>query len=56
MTVAWKARAATWPGLKCYTTNTENPTTECTTGAYHRLWRTEKSVRMSKHDLEARLV
>ena len=41
-------------GLKAYITNIDNPTPEFVIGAYHQLWRIEKSFRMSKHDLRAR--
>jgi hypothetical protein len=41
-------------GLKGYTTNIENPTADFVIGAYHQLWRIEKSFRMSKHDPQAR--
>jgi hypothetical protein len=41
-------------GFKGYVTNIDNPTPEFVIGAYHRLWRIEKSFRMSKHDLRAR--
>ncbi|WP_241999422.1 MULTISPECIES: IS1634 family transposase [Kribbella] len=41
-------------GLKGYTTNIDNPTADFVIGAYHQLWRIEKSFRMSKHDLRAR--
>ncbi|MGQ0626287.1 MAG: IS1634 family transposase [Sporichthyaceae bacterium] len=47
-----KARALA--GLKGYTTNIANPNPEFVIGAYHQLWRIEKSFRMSKHDLRAR--
>lgn len=41
-------------GLKGYVTNIDNPNPDFVIGAYHRLWRIEKSFRMSKHDLKAR--
>jgi hypothetical protein len=41
-------------GLKAYLTNIDDPTPEFVLGAYGRLWRIEKSFRMSKHDLQAR--
>ena len=41
-------------GLKAYITNIDNPSPEFVIGAYHQLWRIEKSFRMSKHDLRAR--
>jgi hypothetical protein len=47
-----KARALA--GIKGYTTNIAAPTPEFVIGAYHQLWRIEKSFRMSKHDLRAR--
>jgi transposase len=47
-----KARALA--GFKAYITNIDNPTPEFVIGAYHQLWRIEKTFRMSKHDLRAR--
>ena len=41
-------------GWKGYTTNLIGQTPEFVIGAYHQLWRIEKSFRMSKHDLQAR--
>jgi hypothetical protein len=41
-------------GIKGYVTNLENPSADFVIGAYHQLWRIEKSFRMSKHDLRAR--
>ena len=41
-------------GIKGYTTNLTSQTAEFVIGAYHQLWRIEKSFRMSKHDLQAR--
>lgn len=41
-------------GWKGYTTNLTGQTPEFVIGAYHQLWRIEKSFRMSKHDLQAR--
>ena len=41
-------------GIKGYTTNLTDQTPEFIIGAYHQLWRIEKSFRMSKHDLQAR--
>jgi hypothetical protein len=38
-------------GWKGYTTNLTGQTPEFVIGAYHQLWRIEKSCRMSKHDL-----
>jgi Transposase DDE domain len=49
-----EAKARALAGLKGYVTNLENPDPEFVIGAYHRLWRIEKSFRMSKHDLRAR--
>jgi hypothetical protein len=43
-------------GLKGYTTNLTGQTPDFVIDAYHRLWRIEKSFRMSKHDLQARPV
>ena len=47
-----KARALA--GWKSYITNIANPSSEFVIGAYHQLWRIQKSFRMSKHDLQAR--
>ena len=41
-------------GWKGYTTNLVQPAPEFVIGAYHQLWRIEKTFRMSKHDLQAR--
>jgi hypothetical protein len=48
-----EAKARALAGIKGYTTNLPDPTAEFVIGAYHRLWRIEKSFRMSKHDLRA---
>jgi hypothetical protein len=44
-------RLAGWNG---YTTNLTTESADFVIGAYHQLWRIEKSFRMSKHDLRAR--
>jgi Transposase DDE domain len=49
-----EAKARGLAGLKGYTTNLVEQTPEFVIGAYHQLWRIEKSFRMSKHDLQAR--
>jgi hypothetical protein len=49
-----EAKARTLAGWKSYVTNITNPNPEFVIGAYHQLWRIEKSFRMSKHDLQAR--
>jgi hypothetical protein len=49
-----EAKARTLAGWKSYLTNIANPSPEFVIGAYHQLWRIEKSFRMSKHDLQAR--
>jgi hypothetical protein len=49
-----EAKARTLAGWKSYITNINQPTPEFVIGAYHQLWRIEKSFRMSKHDLQAR--
>ena len=49
-----EAKARTLAGWKSYITNIANPNPEFVIGAYHQLWRIEKSFRMSKHDLQAR--
>jgi hypothetical protein len=51
---ALEAKARTLAGIKGYVTNLDNPSAEFVIDAYHRLWRIEKSFRMSKHDLRAR--
>ena len=49
-----EAKARALAGIKGYTTNLTDQTPEFIIGAYHQLWRIEKSFRMSKHDLQAR--
>jgi hypothetical protein len=49
-----EAKARTLAGWKSYITNIADPSAEFVIGAYHQLWRIEKSFRMSKHDLRAR--
>ena len=49
-----EAKARALAGLKGYVTNLPEPEAEFVIGAYSRLWRIEKSFRMSKHDLRAR--
>jgi len=55
-------KARTLAGIKGYKTNLaatpdgEPATANFVIGSYHELWRIEKSFRMSKHDLKARLV
>ena len=49
-----EAKARGLAGFKAYINNIDNPTPEFVIGAYHQLWRIEKSFRMSKHDLRAR--
>ena len=49
-----EAKARALAGMKGYTTNLTSQTAEFVIGAYHQLWRIEKSFRMSKHDLQAR--
>jgi hypothetical protein len=49
-----EAKARALAGLKGYVTNLTDPDGEFVIGAYHQLWRIEKSFRMSKHDLRAR--
>jgi hypothetical protein len=44
-------RLAGWKG---YTTKLTTESADFVIGAYHQLWRIEKSFRMSKHDLRAR--
>lgn len=51
---ALEAKARALAGWKGYTTNLTDQTPEFIIGAYHQLWRIEKSFRMSKHDLAAR--
>ena len=49
-----EAKARAPAGIKAYITNITAPTPEFVIEAYHRLWRIEKTFRMSKHDLRAR--
>lgn len=49
-----EAKARALAGIKGYTTNLPDPDADFVIGAYHQLWRIEKSFRMSKHDLRAR--
>ena len=49
-----EAKARGLAGLKGYITNLTDTSPEFVIGAYHQLWRIEKSFRMSKHDLRAR--
>jgi transposase len=49
-----EAKTRALAGWKGYTTNLTGQTPEFVIGAYHQLWRIEKSFRMSKHDLQAR--
>jgi len=49
-----EAKARALAGWKGYTTNLTDQTPKFIIDAYHRLWRIEKSFRMSKHDLQAR--
>ena len=49
-----EAKARALAGIKGYVTNLPDPDPEFVIGAYHQLWRIEKSFRMSKHDLRAR--
>jgi transposase len=49
-----EAKARGLAGVKGYTTNLIDADAEFVIGAYHQLWRIEKSFRMSKHDLKAR--
>ncbi|VBA48260.1 hypothetical protein LAUMK142_01217 [Mycobacterium pseudokansasii] len=51
-----EAKARALAGWKGYTTNLTGQTPTFVIGAYHHLWRIEKSFRMSKHDLQARPV
>jgi hypothetical protein len=49
-----EAKARALAGWKGYTTNLTDQSADFVIGAYHQLWRIEKSFRMSKHDLQAR--
>jgi hypothetical protein len=51
----WRPRLRCWRGGKGYTANLTNQSSESVIDAYHQRWRIEKSFRMSKHDLHARL-
>jgi hypothetical protein len=50
------AMSVGFPPRRTYITIIDNPTPEFVIGAYHQLWRIEKTFRMSKHDLRARLI
>ena len=49
-----EAKTRELAGWKGYTTNLTGQSSDFVIGAYHQLWRIEKSFRMSKHDLQAR--
>jgi hypothetical protein len=49
-----EAKTRALAGWKGYTTNLIGQPADFVIGAYHQLWRIEKSFRMSKHDLQAR--
>jgi len=49
-----EAKTRRLAGWKGYTTNLTTESADFVIGAYHQLWRIEKSFRMSKHDLQAR--
>jgi hypothetical protein len=49
-----EAKTRALAGWKGYTTNLTSQPADFVIGAYHQLWRIEKSFRMSKHDLQAR--
>jgi transposase len=49
-----EAKARALPGWKGYTTNLTDQTAEFVIDTYYQLWRIEKSIRLSKHDLQAR--
>jgi transposase len=49
-----EAKTRALAGWKGYTTNLTAASSEFVIGAYHQLWRIEKSFRLSKHDLQAR--
>ena len=49
-----EAKTRALAGWKGYTTNLTGQPAEFVIGAYHQLWRIEKSFRMSKHDLQGR--
>ena len=49
-----EAKTRALAGLKGYITNLQAPTPDYVLGAYHQLWKIEKSFRMSKSDLRAR--
>ena len=51
-----EAKTRALAGWKGYTTNLTGKSSEFVIDSYHRLWRIEKSFRMSKHDLQARPV
>lgn len=49
-----EAKTRALAGIKGYTTNLTDQSSEFVIGAYHQLWHVEKAFRMSKHDLRAR--
>jgi hypothetical protein len=49
-----EAKSRALAGWKGYTTNLVGQPAQFVIGAYHQLWRIERSFRMSKHDLRAR--
>jgi len=49
-----EAKTRALAGVKGYITNLQAPTPDYVLGAYHQLWKIEKSFRMSKSDLRAR--
>jgi hypothetical protein len=51
---ALESKARALAGFKAYITNIDNPAPEFVIGAYHQLWRIEKTFRMSKHGQRAR--
>jgi hypothetical protein len=48
-----ETKACTLAGWKSYVINITAPTAKLVIGAYHRLWRIEKSFGMCKHDVQA---
>jgi len=56
-TGSWRPTSEPWPGSRGYTTNLDatTGTAQFVIDDYHRLFQIERSFRMPKHDLQARL-
>jgi hypothetical protein len=53
-TATWRPRLAGWRAGRATPPTSQPSAADFVIGAYHQLWRIEKSFRMSKHDLRAR--